>query len=93
MEAHKDVQRVGDQVAEVGLKYFCLDYVSKNGVSATACSTLLGSVELHYVTYVYMLTGAEIAPAIQLVRIPRSNDVWPLHSAPHCGSTTLKQHQ
>ena len=35
MQACKDVQRVGNQVAEVGLKYFCLDYVSKNGVSVT----------------------------------------------------------
>ena len=32
-EVHEDVCRVGNQVAEVGLEYFCLDYVSKNGVS------------------------------------------------------------
>ena len=31
----KDVRSVGDQVAEVGLKYFCPDYVSINGVSVT----------------------------------------------------------
>ena len=34
-EACKDVRRVGNRVAEVGLEYFCLDYVSKNGVSVT----------------------------------------------------------
>ena len=28
-EVHEDVQRVGNQVAEVGFKYFCPDYVSK----------------------------------------------------------------
>ena len=33
MEVCKDVQRVGNRVAEVGLEYFCPDYVSKNGVS------------------------------------------------------------
>ena len=32
---HEDVQSVGNRVAEVGLEYFCLDYVSKNGVSVT----------------------------------------------------------
>ena len=32
-EAHQDVQRYGDWVAEVGFKYFCPDYVSKIGVS------------------------------------------------------------
>ena len=31
----KDVQSVGNHVAEVGLEYFCPDYVSKNGVSVT----------------------------------------------------------
>ena len=33
MEAHEDMQRSGNQVAEIGFEYFCLDYVSKNGVS------------------------------------------------------------
>ena len=37
-EVREDVQRVGNQVAEVGFKYFCLDYVSKNGVSVTECN-------------------------------------------------------
>ena len=37
-EAHEDVQRSRNQVAEVGFKYFCLDYVSKNGVSVTECN-------------------------------------------------------
>ena len=31
----EDVRSVGNRVAEVGLEYFCLDYVSKNGVSVT----------------------------------------------------------
>ena len=31
----EDVQSVGNRVAEVGLEYFCPDYVSKNGVSVT----------------------------------------------------------
>ena len=31
----EDVRSVGNRVAEVGLKYFCPDYVSKNGVSVT----------------------------------------------------------
>ena len=33
MEVHKDMQRSGNQVAKVGFEYFCLDYVSKIGVS------------------------------------------------------------
>ena len=39
MEVHEDVRRVGNRVAEVGLEYFCLDYVSKNGVSVTEHNT------------------------------------------------------
>ena len=35
----EEVQSVRNQVAEVGLKYFCLDYVSKNGVSVTEHNT------------------------------------------------------
>ena len=35
----KDVRSVGNRVAEVGLEYFCLDYVSKNGVSVTERNT------------------------------------------------------
>ena len=35
VEMHEDVQSGGNRVAEVGLEYFCLDYVSKNGVSVT----------------------------------------------------------
>ena len=31
----EDVRSVGNSVAEVGLEYFCPDYVSKNGVSVT----------------------------------------------------------
>ena len=31
----EDVRSVGNRIAEVGLEYFCLDYVSKNGVSVT----------------------------------------------------------
>ena len=31
----EDVRSVGNRVAEVGLEYFCPDYVSKNGVSVT----------------------------------------------------------
>ena len=38
MEVHEDVQRSGNQVAEVGFKYFCPDYVSKNRVSVTECN-------------------------------------------------------
>ena len=38
-EVHRDVRRVGNQVAEVGLEYFCPDYVSKNGVSVTERNT------------------------------------------------------
>ena len=34
-EACKDVRRSGNRVAEVGFEYFCLDYVSKNGMSVT----------------------------------------------------------
>ena len=29
----EDVRSVGNRVADVGLEYFCLDYVSTNGVS------------------------------------------------------------
>ena len=39
-EACKDVQRVGNQFAEVGLEYFGLDYVSKNGVSVMECNSI-----------------------------------------------------
>ena len=35
MEVCKEVPRSRNQVAEVGFEYFCLDYVSKNGVSVT----------------------------------------------------------
>ena len=31
----EDVRSVGNRVAEVGLEYFCPDYVSKIGVSVT----------------------------------------------------------
>ena len=37
----EDVQSVGNHVAEVGLQYFCPDYVSKNGVSVTEHNMLL----------------------------------------------------
>ena len=43
MEVHKDVRRSWNQVAEVGFEYFCLDYVSKNGVSVTECNKYGGS--------------------------------------------------
>ena len=36
----KDVQSIGNRVAEVGLEYFCLDYVSKNGVSVMEHNSL-----------------------------------------------------
>ena len=39
MEVHRDVRSVGNRVAEVGLEYFCPDYVSKNGVSVMECNT------------------------------------------------------
>ena len=35
VEACKDVQRSRNRAAEVGFEYFCMDYVSKNGVSVT----------------------------------------------------------
>ena len=38
MEACEGVQRSRIQVAEFGCEYFCLDYVSKNGVSITECN-------------------------------------------------------
>ena len=38
MEVHEDVRRVGNRVAEVGLEYFCLNYVSKNGASVMECN-------------------------------------------------------
>ena len=37
-EVCKDVWSVGNWVAEVGHEYFCLDYVSKNGVSVMECN-------------------------------------------------------
>ena len=37
----EDVRSVGNRVAEVGLEYFCPDYVSKNGVSVTERNTRL----------------------------------------------------
>ena len=37
----EDVQSVGNHVAEVGLEYFCPDYVSKNGVSVMERNTHL----------------------------------------------------
>ena len=39
MEACEDVRKVGNRVAEVGFEYFCLEYVSKNGVSVMECNT------------------------------------------------------
>ena len=33
----------GIEFAEVGLEYFCLDYVIKNGVSITECNTMCHS--------------------------------------------------
>ena len=38
-EACKDVRKVGNRVAEVGFEYFCLDYVSKNGMSVMEHNT------------------------------------------------------
>ena len=40
-ETRKDVRRVRNRVAEVGLEYFCPDYVSKNGVSVMERNTML----------------------------------------------------
>ena len=40
----KDVRSVRHWVAEVGLEYFCLDYVSKNGVSVTERNTHAPSI-------------------------------------------------
>ena len=37
----EDVQSVGNRVAEIGLEYFCPDYVSKNGVSVMEHNTIL----------------------------------------------------
>ena len=42
----KDVRSVGNRVAEVGLEYFCPDYVSKNGVSVMEHNTLCGNMDL-----------------------------------------------
>ena len=39
----EDVRSVGNCVAEVGLEYFCPDYVSKNGVSVTEHNRLIKS--------------------------------------------------
>ena len=36
----EDVRSVGNRVTEVGLEYFCPDYVSKNGVSVTECNSI-----------------------------------------------------
>ena len=54
VEAHKDVRRSGNQVAEFGFKYFCLDYVCKNGMSVTECNSIppsrtlsWGPIEFH----------------------------------------------
>ena len=52
MEVCTVVQRVGNQVTEFGFEYFCLDYVSKIGVSVTECNTWHASL-LH----VSILTG------------------------------------
>ena len=34
------VRRVGNRVTEFGFEYFCLDYVSKIGVSVTECNSI-----------------------------------------------------
>ena len=36
----EDVRSVRNRVAEVGLEYFCPDYVSKNGMSVTERNTI-----------------------------------------------------
>ena len=41
LEVCEDLQRFGDQVAEFGHKYFCPDYVSKNGMSVMECNKIL----------------------------------------------------
>ena len=41
VEAREDVQRVRNRVAEVGLEYFCQDYVSTNGVSVMERNTVV----------------------------------------------------
>ena len=48
---HKDVRSVGNWVAEVGLEYFCLDYVSKNGVSVTECNSMWHPILQFYYAY------------------------------------------
>ena len=45
----EDVRSVGNRIAEVGLEYFCPDYVSKNGVSVTECNIGIDNVYLLYV--------------------------------------------
>ena len=47
VETRGDVRSVRNQVAEIGLEYFCLDYVSKNGVSVTEHNIQLHHVELY----------------------------------------------
>ena len=41
VEVCEVMRRVGNQVTEFGFEYFCLDYVSKIGVSVTECNTSL----------------------------------------------------
>ena len=36
----EDVRSVRNRVAEVGLEFFCPDYISKNGVSVTECNSI-----------------------------------------------------
>ena len=50
VEACGDVRRVGNRVAEVGLEYFCPDYVSKNGMSVMECNSLCCSASGHWET-------------------------------------------
>ena len=54
MEACEDVQRYRNRVAEVRFRYFCPDYVSKNGVSVTERNSIppsrtssQGPIEFH----------------------------------------------
>ena len=53
-EVCKVVQRVGNRVTEFGFEYFCLDYVSKIGVSVTERNSIppsrtssQGPIEIH----------------------------------------------
>ena len=85
---HKDVRRVRNRVAEVGLEYFCPDYVSKNGVSVMERNRLqlsMAAGECGCMGTGDCLCGDRLSESMSLVCEVGGTCLSELHSICTCG--------